>query len=58
MHQQPLPIPSLIAQIFMFQPAVLLLLFQALAIFLWPYVFPIFARLGSVLLKPAHCLHT
>ncbi len=33
MHQQPWPILSLIAQKFMFQPAVLLLLFQALAIF-------------------------
>ncbi len=33
MHQQPLPILSLVAQNFMFQPAVLLLLFQALATF-------------------------
>ncbi len=33
MHQQPLPILSLVAQNFMFQPAVLLLLFQALASF-------------------------
>ncbi len=33
MHQQPLPILSLVSQNFMFQPAVLLLLFQALAIF-------------------------
>jgi hypothetical protein len=33
MHQQLLPIPSLIAQNLMFQPAVLLLLFQALTMF-------------------------
>ncbi len=49
---------SLIEQNLMFQPAVLLLLFQALAIFLCPYVFPILAGLGSVLLEPAHSLHT
>jgi hypothetical protein len=33
MHQQPLPILSFVAQNFLFQQAVLLLLFQALAIF-------------------------
>jgi hypothetical protein len=33
MHQQPLPILSLVAQNFLFQPAVLLLLFQGLANF-------------------------